>query len=91
MSLYRNSEKYADPTAGAAFAHIAYEEREARRRAARIKQDKLDRILAEKKKAKELKRKALAKKRREELEKNAHWVLAWPKPTDVVIIKEAGK
>ena len=24
---YRNSEEYADPTAGAAFAHIDYEER----------------------------------------------------------------
>ena len=26
--MYRNSEHYADPTAGAAFAHIAYAEAE---------------------------------------------------------------
>ena len=31
--MYRNSEGYADPTAGAALAHIAYEERMARRQA----------------------------------------------------------
>lgn len=28
---YRNSEGYADPTAGAAIAHIAYEERQQKR------------------------------------------------------------
>lgn len=31
MIYYRNSEGYCDPTAGAAFAHIAQEERKARR------------------------------------------------------------
>ena len=31
--MYRNSEKYADPTAGAALAHIMYEEKLARRKA----------------------------------------------------------
>jgi len=29
--MYRNSEGYADPTAGAALEHIAYEERQKRR------------------------------------------------------------
>ena len=31
--MYRNSKKYADPTAGPAFAHIMYEEKLARRKA----------------------------------------------------------
>ena len=31
--IYRNSEGYADPTAGAAFAHIEYEERLKKRQA----------------------------------------------------------
>ena len=30
--MYRNSEYYPDPTAGAALAHIAYEERLARKK-----------------------------------------------------------
>jgi len=77
--LYRNAEHYADPTAGAAFAHIAYEERMARRRAAQEKKK-----AEEKKKAaqRKLKREQEREKRRREREwRDAHttWVKAWPR------------
>ena len=43
--MYRNSERYADPTAGAAFAHIAYEERKQRKLATQ-KQKRADEAVA---------------------------------------------
>ena len=70
--MYRNSEHYADPTAGAAFAHIAYEERKQRRLAAQ-----------KKKKAKQRRKKRA--QQRETHNSTTTWVLAWPKP--VVSIK----
>lgn len=44
--MYRNSEHYADPTAGAAFAHIAYEERKQRRLAAQKKKKAAEAVAA---------------------------------------------
>lgn len=65
--MYRNSEGYADPTAGAALAHIAYEERMARRQA-KAKQ------MEEQRAKQAARRKQEVQKRRKELEKNTHWV-----------------
>ena len=48
--MYRNSEHYADPTAGAAFAHIAYEERKQRRLAAQKKKKAAEAVAAIRKK-----------------------------------------
>ena len=50
--MYRNSEHYADPTAGAAFAHIAYEERKQRRLAAQKKKKAAEAVAAIRKKEK---------------------------------------
>lgn len=68
--MYRNSEGYADPTAGAALAHIVYEERMARRQA-KAKQ------MEEQRAKQAARRKQEAQQRRKELEKNTHWVQAW--------------
>lgn len=70
--MYRNHEQYADPTAGAALAHIAYEERLARRK---IKQAK------ERKKATKAHvcRNTPAPKPRRKQQKPTRWIKAWPK------------
>ena len=66
--MYRNSEGYKDPTAGAAMYRIACEERQKRKKAREARRE------AVRKQRKELeKQKRLLKK------KPIHWVKAWPK------------
>ena len=66
--MYRNSEGYADPTAGAALAHIAYEERKKKRRDGRIIRNTGQ------------KRATTQRKKRCSSQKSPnHWVKAWPK------------
>lgn len=81
--MYRNSERYADPTAGAAFAHIAYEERKQRRLAAQ-KQQRADKAAAFatqlRKKEKDEQRRAIRNQQREAYYRTLTWVKAWPKP-----------
>ncbi len=71
--MYRNSEGYADPTVGAALAHIAYEERRKRRTAKQAEKRKA----AAQKKLKQERKKSIRRKQTEERFRNTHWVLAW--------------
>ena len=76
MILYRNSEGYADPTVGAAFAHIAYEKRQERREARKQRE-----LSAKKEQAKTAEQQRLLKKRHWEQEQRRldqiDWKLAW--------------
>ena len=67
--MYRNSEGYADPTAGAALAHITYEERLEKRRAERLKRE------AERKRQAAVRQ----KNQRSSPNRQIHWVKVWPK------------
>ena len=78
--MYRNSERYADPTAGAAFAHIAYEERKQRRLAAQKKKKAAEAAAAIRKKEKAKQRRKKRAQQRETHNSTTTWVLAWPKP-----------
>ena len=81
--MYRNSEGYADPTAGAAFAHIAYEERKQKRQAAQKQQKAAEAArtaVARRKKAKSKEQKAIRNQQREAYYSTLTWVKAWPKP-----------
>ena len=81
--MYRNSERYADPTAGAAFAHIAYEERKQRRLAAQKQKKAAEAAAAaaaRRKKAKRKQQKAIRNQQREAYYNTLTWVKAWPKP-----------
>ena len=81
--MYRNSEGYADPTAGAAFAHIAYEERKQRRLAAQKQKKAAEAAAAaasHRKKAKSKEQKAIRNQQREAYYSTLTWVKAWPKP-----------
>ena len=81
--MYRNSEGYADPTAGAAFAHIAYEERKQKRQAAQKRQKAAEAArtaAARRKKAKSKEQKAIRNQQREAYYSTLTWVKAWPKP-----------
>ncbi len=73
MNLYRNHEQYADPTAGAALARIAYDERLARRK---IKQAKRRKNVTKAPAC----RKAPASTPRRKQHKPTHWRKAWPEP-----------
>ncbi len=80
--MYRNSEHYADPTAGAAFAHIAYEERKRRRLAAQ-KQKRADEAAAvaaaQKRREKAMQSREIRNKKREAYYGTLTWVKAWPR------------
>lgn len=80
--MYRNSEHYADPTAGAAFAHIAYEERKQRRMAAQ-KQKRADKAAAaaaaQRKKEKAMQSREIRNRMREAYYDTLTWVKAWPR------------
>ena len=71
--MYRNSEGYADPTAGAAIEHIAYEECQKRKLVKKKRRE------AAKKRAaaitKEMRRNNQNKARKERMD----WIHAWPK------------
>lgn len=67
--MYRNSEGYADPTAGAALAHIAYEERLEKRRAERLIRE------AERKKQAAIRQKNQFPSHNRKI----HWVKVWSK------------
>lgn len=78
--MYRNSEHYADPTAGAAFAHIAYEERMQRRLAAQKKKKAAKTAAALRKKEKAKQRRKMRAQERAAHYSTTVWVQAWPKP-----------
>ena len=81
--MYRNSEGYSDPTAGGAFAHIAYEERKQRRLAAEKQKKAAEAAKSAallRKKEKEKKCKAIRDQQREAHYRTLTWVVAWPKP-----------
>ena len=81
--MFRNSEGYADPTAGGAFAHIAYEERKQRRLAAQKQKKAAEAAAATaalRKKEKEKQRRAIRNQQREAYYSTLTWVKAWPKP-----------
>ena len=81
--MYRNSERYADPTAGAAFAHIAYEERKQRRLAAKKQKKAAEAAKSAallRKKENEKQRRAIRNQQREAYYRTLTWVKAWPKP-----------
>ena len=78
--MYRNSEHYADPTAGAAFAHIAYEKRKQRRQVAQKKKKAAEAAAALRKKEKAKQHRKMRAKQREAHYSTTTWVLAWPKP-----------
>ena len=67
--MFRNSEVYADPTAGAALAQIAYEERMEKRRTERLKRES------------ERKRQAAIwqKNQLSSHNRQIHWIKVWPK------------
>lgn len=78
--MYRNSEGYASPTEGAAYAHIEYEERKKRReeheRLKKQESEKQVKLNAEH----DADRQLLAKYRREQEQQRLdqmHWELAW--------------
>lgn len=77
--MFRNSEGYADPTAGGAFAHIAYEERKQRRLAAQKQKKAAEAAAALRKKEKEKQRRAIRNQQREAYYSTLTWVKAWPK------------
>lgn len=80
--MYRNSERYADPTAGAAFAHIAYEERKQRILAAQKRKKaeeaaKSAALLRKKEKEKQHRKdRAIRNKQREAYYRTLTWVKA---------------
>ena len=81
--MYRNSEGYADPTVGGAFAHMAYEERQQRRMAAQKRKKAAEAAAAAAalwKKEKEKQRRAIRNQQREAYYRTLTWVKAWPKP-----------
>lgn len=88
--MYRNSEGYADPTAGAAFAHMAYEERQKRRQAAEKRRKAAEAEAAAAalwKKEKEARRREIRNRKREAYYNTLTWVQAWPKvqpPTEAI-------
>lgn len=82
--MYRNSEGYADPTVGAALAHIAYEERLKRRKARQQRKNAAQTAAdAIKKKQKEEQQKAIRNKKRETHNSNQIWIQSWPKKPSV--------
>ena len=70
--MYRNSEGYADPTVGAALAHIEYEERLKRRKAERRRRNT----------EKERQDRILQNNQHSFQSSNIHWVKVWPKESE---------
>ena len=81
--MFRNSEGYADPTAGGAFARMAYEERKQKRLAVQKQKKAAEAAAAAaalRKKEKEKQRRAIRNQQREAYYSTLTWVKAWPKP-----------
>ena len=81
--MFRNSEGYADPTAGGAFAHIAYEERKQKRQAAQKQKKAAEAAAAAaalRRKEKRKQQRAIRNQQREAYYSTITWVKAWPKP-----------
>ena len=81
--MFRNSEGYADPTAGGAFAHIAYEERKQKRQAAQKQKKAAEAAAAAaalRKKEKRKQQRAIRNQQREAYYSTLTWVKAWPRP-----------
>ena len=88
--MFRNSEGYADPTAGGAFAHMAYEERKQRRMDAQKRKKAAEAaasVAAFQKKEKEKQCRATRNQQREAYYNTLTWVKVWPKPE---VTKPAG-
>lgn len=77
--MYWNAERYADPTAGAALAHIAHEERMARRKAAEAKKRAEEKKKVTIRKQKQKEHWEAQKREREWRDTHTTWVKAWPK------------
>ena len=75
--MYRNSKGYPDPTAGAAFAHIAHEERMKRRRTAEAQRKKESEKQVHKLKKKKTKARKKNPTSRPQPDK-VRWIKAWP-------------
>lgn len=91
--MFKNSEGYADPTAGRAFAHIAYEERKKKKLAAQKRKKASEAaasVAALRKKEKEKQRRAIRNQQREAYYSTLTWVKAWPKPEVTNTIKAGG-
>lgn len=77
--MFRNSEGYADPTAGAALKHITYEEsRKKRRNQARVNST-TPRNKGVRKNPRKSQRLSSARKRQHSQKKITRWVQVWPK------------
>ena len=81
--MYRNSEGYASPTEGAAYAHIAQEGREKRRQHEAAQRKEQQSIQRAKQRAETM---ALLK----QLDETGGWKLAWTAPTDIPRHKKEG-
>ena len=77
--MYRNAEHYADPTAGAALAHIAHVERMARRKAAEARKRAAEKKKTALRRQKQNKRREAQKHERKWRDAHTTWVKAWPK------------
>lgn len=78
--MYRNSEGYADPTAGRAFAHIEYETRRRRRKEKQKHDAMFQNHLSAKKSRRKQKHKKMSREYWENWGKHLHWTLAWTNP-----------
>ena len=78
--MFRNNEGYTDPTAGSAFAHIAYDERKQRRLAVLKEKRAAETAAARKRKETEKQHRVRRSNQREAFYHTLTWVHTWPKP-----------
>ena len=78
--MFRNNEGYTDPTAGSAFAHIAYEERKQRRMAVLKEKRAAETAAAKRRKETEKQHMVHCSNQREASYCKLTWVRTWPKP-----------
>ena len=78
--MFRNNEGYSDPTAGSAFAHIAYEERKQRRTAVLKEKRAAETAATKRRKENEKQHRVLRSNQREACCRTLTWVHTWPKP-----------
>ena len=90
--MFRNSEGYADPTAGSAFSHIAYERRKQRRLAAQTRKKPAAVPAAASPLTKEQEKQNREKRnqQREAYYNTLTWKQAWPKPAATKTIGMGG-
>lgn len=78
--MFRNNEGYTDPTAGSAFAHIAYEERKQRRMAVLKEKRAAEKAAAKRGKETEKQHRVHCSNQREACYCKLTWVRTWPRP-----------